>query len=305
MPNLRANGIDIEYETFGRDSDDPLLLIMGLGSQMILWPEELCEKLAAAGHYVIRYDNRDVGLSTKLDAAGAPDIMQMIMDAMMGKELTAPYTLDDMADDAVGLLQGLAIEAAHIVGASMGGMIAQTVAYRHPAAVKTLVSIMSTTGDRSVPPAKPEALAILTEPMPLDRQAVIERALRVWKVIGSPAYPFDEQMVREKAELAFERGVCREGQMRQLAAILAHGSRREKLRSVSVPTLVIHGADDPLVPVEGGHDTAAHIPGAELLIIPGMGHDLPRQLWDQIAAAICALTAKARRVEAAAESSAA
>lgn len=301
MPNIRANGIDIEYETFGRASDDPLLLIMGLGSQMILWPEELCQQLADHGHYVIRFDNRDIGLSTHLHDAGVPNILQMFVDAMMGQPLTAPYTLDDMADDAVGLLRALDIERAHIVGASMGGMIAQTIAFRHPEVVKTLVSIMSTTGDRSLPQAKPEALAILTEPPVFEREAVIERGLRVWRTIGSPGYPFDEAMVREKAGLSFDRGFHPEGQVRQLAAILAHGSRRERLAGVQVPTLVIHGDADPLVPVEGGHDTAAHISGAELLIIEGMGHDLPRAVWPRIVGAVTALTGAARRLEAAAE----
>jgi pimeloyl-ACP methyl ester carboxylesterase len=269
-------------------------MIMGLGSQMILWPEEFLQALVERGHYVIRFDNRDVGRSTHFDAAGVPNIIEMFMDGMAGKPLTSAYSIDDMADDAVALLDALGIRQANILGASMGGMIAQTVAYRYPQRTKTLTSMMSTTGDRSLPPAKPELLTILTEAQGTSREEVIERAFRVWRAIGSPGFPFDEAMVRQKATLSYERGHNPAGQARQLAAILAHGSRRERLQTLRVPTLVIHGDADPLIPVEGGHDTAAHIAGAQLLIIEGMGHDLPRAVWPRLIDAITAHTGVAQ-----------
>ncbi|MBY0275736.1 alpha/beta fold hydrolase [Candidatus Binatia bacterium] len=293
MPRAHANGIELEYDTFGRPDAEPLLLVMGLGAQMVVWEEEFCELLAARGHFVIRFDNRDIGLSTKLASHGMPNLLQMMLDAQAGLPLAAPYTLDDMADDTAGLLDALGIARAHVCGASMGGMIAQTLAIRHPARVKSLVSIMSTTGAPDLPGPRPEAATVLLTPVPADRDAAIERVVTVFRTIGSPGFPFDEHGLRARAALQYDRSHHPEGQMRQLAAILAHGSRREKLRELRVPALVIHGADDPLVPVEGGHDTAAAIPGAELLIIDGMGHDNPRDAWPRVVDAIAALTARA------------
>jgi pimeloyl-ACP methyl ester carboxylesterase len=293
MPTASSNGIEIEYDTFGNPDAEPLLLIMGLGAQMVLWEEDFCTLLADRGHFVIRFDNRDIGLSTKLAAHGAPNVLQMFLDAQAGNSVTAPYTLDDMADDAAGLLDALGIPRAHVCGASMGGMIAQTLAIRHPSRVKSLVSIMSTTGASDLPPPRPEAATVLLTPVPADRDGAIERGVMVFRTIGSPGFPFDEDGVRARAALQYDRCHHPEGQMRQLAAILAHGSRREKLRDLSVPTLVVHGADDPLVPVEGGRDTAAAIPGAELLIIDGMGHDNPREAWPRVVDSICALTSRA------------
>lgn len=293
MPNVKANGIQIEYDTFGKSSDEPLLLIMGLGSQMVLWHEDFCQMLADSGHYVIRFDNRDVGLSTKFEALGIPDVMRMMGNLMERKPVEAPYSIDDMADDAVGLLDALGIDRAHVCGASMGGMIAQTVAFRHPPRVKSLTSIMSTTGDPSLPPSKPEALALLVTPPPADRDGLIERSVTVWRTIGSPGFPFDEEFIRARSAMVYDRCFYPQGQVRQLAAILAHGSRRERLRSIRVPTLVIHGADDPLVPVEAGKDTAAHIEGAELMLVEGMGHDNPRQVWPRAVEAISKLTRRA------------
>jgi pimeloyl-ACP methyl ester carboxylesterase len=293
MPTARANGIELEYDTFGRPDAEPLLLVMGLGAQMVLWEEDFCELLAERGHFVIRFDNRDIGLSTKFASHGVPDVLQMMMDGMAGKPLSAPYTLDDMADDAAGLLDALDIGRAHVCGASMGGMIAQTLAIRHPARVKSLTSIMSTTGAPDLPGPRPEAAAVLVTPIPTDRDGAIERGVTVFRTIGSPGFPFDEEGTRRRAALQYDRCHHPEGQARQLAAILAHGSRRERLRDVRVPALVIHGADDPLVPVEGGHDTAASIPNAELLIIEGMGHDNPRDAWPRVIDSICALTSRA------------
>jgi len=286
MPRARSNGIELEYETFGRAGDPPLLLVMGLGAQMILWHEEFCAALARRGFHVIRYDNRDVGRSTWLADAGVPDVPAALAAAGAGRPVDAPYRLGDMAADAAGLLDVLGVEAAHVVGASMGGMIAQSLAIEHPRRLRTLTSIMSTTGHPDLPPARPEAMAILLTPMPTERAAHVERSVRASRTIGSPAYPSEEGELRALAERGFDRGLNPPGVARQLVAILASGSRRAALGAVGAPTLVIHGADDPLVPVEAGRDTAASVPGAELLEIAGMGHDLPRALWPTVVDAI-------------------
>lgn len=286
MPRAKANGIELEYQTFGREGDPPLLLVMGLGAQMILWHEEFCAALADRGFQVVRYDNRDVGCSTWLDDAGVPDVGDALAALAAGRAIDAPYRLSEMAADAAGLLDALELDAAHVVGASMGGMIAQTLAIEQPGRVRTLTSIMSTTGARDLPPARPEAMALLMTPMPSERAALIERQVQASRAIGSPAYPSDEAELRALAERTIERGVNPPGFARQLVAILASGSRRDALSAVRAPTLVIHGEDDPLVPVEGGRDTAAAVPGATLLEVPGMGHDLPRALWPTMVDAI-------------------
>lgn len=288
-----ANDIRIEYDTFGHPSSPALLMIMGLGTQMIGWEDTFCEMLANAGHYVIRFDNRDVGLSAKFEHSGIPDVMKAMTAAMEGQSIVSPYSLDDMADDAVGLLDALDIEKAHICGASMGGMIAQTVAFRHPDRVLSLISIMSTTGDLMLPPAEPDAMTAITTPAPTERAAYVDNAVHVWKVIGSPGFPFDEQRIRENAARAYDRGFYPQGYARQMVAIMAHGNRTERLKGVRAPTLVIHGSADPLVPVEGGKATADAIDGAELLIIDGMGHDFPEGAWPQLVDAIAAHTGKA------------
>src|SRR5438445_13893970 len=227
MPIARTDGIEIAYEAFGPPDGRPLLLIMGLAAQMILWDDEFCAALAAGGHRVIRFDNRDAGLSTKLDAAGMPDAGAAMQAAVLGERIAAPYLLRDLAADAAGLLDALGIPAAHVVGASMGGMIAQTMAITHPASVLSLTSIMSTTGDRSLPPARPEAAAVLLLPAPTDRAGNIERAVHVFRTIGSPGFPFDEARVRELAARSFDRCFHPAGAARQLVAILASGSRKE------------------------------------------------------------------------------
>jgi pimeloyl-ACP methyl ester carboxylesterase len=293
MPRASSNGIEIEYEVFGPSDAPPLLLVMGLGSQMIFWDEEFCEGLAARGHRVIRFDNRDVGRSTKLEAAGVPNVLAAMAAVGSGARVAAPYTLDDMADDAAGLLDALEVDAAHVVGASMGGMIAQTLAIRHPKRVRTLTSIMSTTGRPGLPGPTPAALGVLLAPPVAGREPNVERGVATWRVIGSPGFPFDEPRIRERAGRAFDRGFHPEGVARQLAAILASGSRRERLAGVRAPTLVIHGQADPLVPVACGVDTADAVPGAELLLVEGMGHDLPRGAWPTILDAIGKLTARA------------
>lgn len=293
MPRARANGIELEYESFGRAGDPPLLLVMGLGAQMILWHDEFCGALAERGFHVTRFDNRDVGRSTWLDAAGMPDVLGALAAAGAGQPIDAPYRLSDMAGDAVALLDTLGAGSAHVVGASMGGMIAQTLAIEHPARVRTLTSIMSTTGHPGLPPARPEAMALLMTPMPAERAAQIERSVEASRVIGSPAYPSDPAELRALAERAYDRGVNPPGFARQLVAILASGSRRAALAGVRAPTLVIHGDADTLVPVEAGRDTAAAVPGARLLELAGMGHDLPRALWPAVVDAIVEHAGKA------------
>jgi len=248
---------------------------MGLGEQMIAWDEDFCTRLATRGYWVIRFDNRDVGLSTRLDETGVPDILALMQAQARGEAIEAPYTLRDMADDAVGLLDALAVESAHVVGISMGGMIAQEMAIHHPKRIRTLTSIMSSTGNPELPPPKPEALPVLVTPFPTDREGYLAYSIEMWRVLSGPRFPVDEDCIRERAGRFFDRGLSLAGTARQLAAILASGSRKEALQSVTVTTLVIHGNADPLVPVECGIDTAHSIPGAELLVIEGMGHDLP------------------------------
>jgi pimeloyl-ACP methyl ester carboxylesterase len=293
MPSVKANGIQIEYDTFGKSSSAPLLLIMGLGSQMILWDEEFCERVAAKGHFVVRFDNRDVGLSTKLHKAGIPNVMKAMTALMQGERIESPYSIDDMAEDSVGLLDALGIDKAHICGASMGGMIAQTIAMRHPARVASLTSIMSSTGAPTLPRAKPEVMMLLLTPPPQEREACIEHGLKLWRTISGPGFHFDEQWIRTRVARSYDRCFYPQGAVRQLMAILAHGDRTPALKSVAAPTLVIHGGADPLVPVECGRATAEAVPGASLLIIEGMGHSLPVDVWPQIIEALAEHTRKA------------
>jgi len=293
MPHVTANGIQIEYETFGDRSSPALLFIAGNGAQTIFWDAEFCELLVKNGCFVIRFDNRDAGLSTKFEAAGIPDFMAAVKAAMAGKPVDSAYALNDMADDAVGLLDALGIEKAHICGASMGGMIAQVVACRHPKRVLSLTSIMSTTGNPELPQAKPETIAAVLAPAPADRQGYVEHNLNVWRKIWSPGFPFEAERARTFIEKSYDRSYYPQGAIRQNIAIIACGDRRESLSSVKAPTLVIHGADDPLIPVAGGKDTARAIPGAKLLIIDGMGHDMPKGVWSKIADAIASHAAQA------------
>ena len=295
MASIQANGIAIEYDTFGVSNRPVVLLIMGLGAQMTLWPIEFCEALVDRGFHVIRYDNRDIGLSSKFDQAGIPDMAAMMMAVMTGKKPDAAYSLHDMATDAIGLLDALGIDQAHVVGASMGGMIAQVVAATYPSRVRSLTSIMSTTGNPAVPPAQPEAMAVLTNrPTTTDTDSLVAFMVNAARVIGSPAYPSNEDRLITRVRSDLARSYSPTGYMRQMAAIIASGDRRAQLASITAPTLVIHGDADPLVSVEGGRDTAANITGAELKIIPGMGHDLPLPLVDTIADAIAGI---ALRVE--------
>jgi pimeloyl-ACP methyl ester carboxylesterase len=274
----KANGIEIAYETFGDPADPPLLLVMGLAAQMILWDEELCRMFVERGFHVIRFDNRDVGHSSHVKGGPKPRVLR----AMAGITRNPHYTLEDMADDAFGLLDHLRIEAAHVVGASMGGMIAQTMAIQRPERVLSLASIMSTTGNRRAGLPRLRAFGLLLRRAPRDRDAYVEYVVRVFKVIGSPGFDRDEDWLRELAGKEYDRGVDRGGPARQLVAIQASGDRTEALAGVRVPTVVIHGLEDPLIPPRAGRATGRAIPGAELVEIEGMGHDLPRELWPRI-----------------------
>lgn len=288
MPQVHANGIRLEYESFGRDTDPVALLIMGLGAQLTRWPVPLCEKLAARGFRVIRFDNRDIGLSTRFDGAAVPDLRMVVAARMTGLPVKLPYTLHDMAADTIGLLDALRIQQAHLVGASMGGMIAQIVAADYPQRVLSLTSIMSTSGNPALPPPTPAAAAILMTraPNPANRDAYVAHGLNALRTTGSPGYPFDEAAARERILNEAARSYNPAGFARQIAAVTVSGDRREKIRRISAPTVVVHGADDPLVPPAAGRDTAENIPNAELRLIPGMGHDLPPPLYDTIIDAI-------------------
>ncbi|WGM37446.1 alpha/beta hydrolase [Caulobacter sp. NIBR1757] len=294
MPQLSANGITIEYDE--RGSGDPLLLIMGLGAQMTRWPEGFCDQLAARGFRVIRFDNRDIGLSSKMDEAGLPDMAAVFTAFASGQPAPVAYTLQEMSEDAVGVLDALGIEKAHIVGASMGGMIAQLVAADFPGHTLSLTSIMSTTGNRDLPTGTPEAMAALSTPAPSphdDMEGFLAAGLKTAHIVGSPGH-VDEAALRERMAADVQRSYYPAGFMRQYAAVLASPDRRPKLKGVKAPTVVIHGDADTLVNVAGAHDTAENIPGAELLIIPGMGHDVPPVFWGQIVEAIEAVASKAK-----------
>ncbi|NTV13304.1 MAG: alpha/beta hydrolase [Desulfobulbaceae bacterium] len=278
MPNVTVNGIQLEYDTFGDRSSPALLLIMGGGSQMIYWEVEFCELLAKKGRFVIRFDNRDIGLSTKFENAGIPDMLA----AMKGEPVSLAYTLEDMADDAVALLDALGLDKAHICGASVGGMIAQVISYRHPERVLSLTSIMSSTGNPELPQIKPEILAEVYKPVPDGREAYIEHNVNMWRKLWSPGFPFDEGRLRTLMAESYDRSYYPQGMARQSAAALVHGYRKSSIASIKTPTLVIHGDKDPFMSVEGGRETAQLIPGATLLIIDGMGHDMPKEVWPTI-----------------------
>ena len=287
MPKTQANGIELHYEEHGKSSDPAMLLIMGFGAQLTLWPEELVDALVAEGFRVIRYDNRDVGLSQKFDGVKTPGLVKMTLLSKIGLTPRVPYTLEDMAKDGIGLLDALGIGRAHIVGASMGGMIAQHVAAKFPERCLSFTQIFSTTGDPKLPAAKKEALqALVTRPKSDAEEALVEHGIMLARTIGSPAYPSAEDRLRERTLVSVRRSFYPQGPTRHLSAIVADGDRSAMLRDISVPTLVLHGEDDPLVPCEGGRATAACIPHAKLKTIPGWGHDLPLELVDRLASDI-------------------
>ena len=288
MPRATVGRVELEYDTVGDPSATPLLLVMGLSYQMIEWDDALCELVAGRGFWVIRYDNRDCGLSTKLDELGAPDLL-----GLLGGASTAPYSLDDMADDAVGLLDALGVERAHIVGASMGGMIAQLVAINHPDRVLSLTSIMSTVGGPNVVQAEGDVLAALLEPPGETRDERVARSLAMRRLINGAGVPFDEETALRKAERAVDRNYTPEGAARQLAAILVAPDRAPALSRLRMPTLVIHGEQDPLVPADNGRQTAAALPDPEAMFIEGMGHSLPQRLWPEVVDAVVRVAGRA------------
>ncbi|MDE0853222.1 MAG: alpha/beta fold hydrolase [Nevskia sp.] len=283
MPQAQANGIQIEYETFGAPTDPAILLIMGLGGQLVLWPQALCEDLARGGFYVIRYDNRDVGLSSKIDSAGKPDLKRASLRYLLRLPIQAGYGLEDMAADALGLLDALGIRQAHVIGLSMGGMIGQILAARHAERLLSFTAIMTTSGNPRLPqPSLGLRLRLTRRPKRVDREALIQHSVNTWKLIGSPGYRTDDATLRAMVERDHQRCLYPRGMARQTLAIMAAKSRLPLLRQIRVPTLVIHGEADPLVPVAAGRELAKHIPGARLATIPGMGHDLPAPLLPHI-----------------------
>ena len=284
----RANGIELCWDSFGDAHAPPIVLIMGLAAQMTAWDDEFCTQLAARGHRVIRFDNRDIGLSTRFDAAGVPDVQAALQRAMQGLPSQSPYRLEDMALDVVGLMDALDIARAHVVGASMGGAIGQTLAINHPARLHSLTSIMSTTGAPGLPAPAPAALAVLFRPPPTSLDDYIDGYAKTWKVLRAGNWPLDEARDEQRARQNWARGLNPPGVARQMAAIFASGSRKAALGAVRVPTLVIHGDADPLVPLACGKDTAASIPGAKLMVVPSMGHALPISLWPRLIDAIAA-----------------
>ena len=278
VQNATCGKVDLAYETFGSPDDPTLVLVMGLATQMIAWHDDFCAQLADQGFHVVRFDNRDIGLSTHLDDAGTPDLSPLFT----GQPITdAPYTLADMADDTVRLFDALDVDRVHLVGTSMGGMIAQEVALRHPERLFSLTSIMSTTSPLVGSPT-PDATAALFAPPPTTEEEAGARTVTVYRVIGSPGYPLDEAGLTARGVESFRRANDPAGVARQLAAIHASGERTARLADVAVPTLVLHGEADPLVQPDGGRATAAAVPGARLVTYPGMGHDLPRALWPEL-----------------------
>lgn len=276
-------GIELCYQTFGSPDDEPLLLVMGLGGPMTWWDADLCERLARAGFFVVRYDNRDTGRSTKVRARVR---RSQLLRAFATGRARAPYTLEDMAADGLGLLDHLGIGSAHVAGVSMGGMIAQTMAVAAPSRVLSLTSIMSTTGRRTVGWQSPTLLPMLVAPRRPGREAYVQSSAAMWKVIGSPGYPSDADVRRRRAEETFDRGFDASGVMRQMLAVVSQPNRTVRLRSLGIPATVIHGLADKMVHVSGGRATASAVPGTELLLIDGMGHDMPAQLFDTFVDAI-------------------
>ena len=281
--------LEICYETFGSPDDPALLLVMGLGTQMIGWPDDFCRNLAGRGFHVIRYDNRDIGRSTHFSQYRPPTIKQLLLR----DKSAARYSLADMADDGIGLLDQLGIERAHVAGASMGGMIAQTMAARHPDRVLSLASIMSNTGHRWKGTPGVRVYPMFMRRPADNREGAIESTVSTFRLIGSPGFPFEEEELRRIAQLSYERGYNPAGTARQLAAILAAGDRKEELRRITAPTVVIHGTRDLMVRPSGGRETAKAIPAARLVEIEGMGHDLPPGAWDRIIDAIVSNTQRA------------
>jgi pimeloyl-ACP methyl ester carboxylesterase len=291
VQHTAVGDIEIAYNTLGKPTDPPVLLISGLGGQLIAWDDAFCQELVDRGMFVIRFDNRDVGLSSHL----ARGLLPHATATTAGAAQSAPYTLADMAADAAGVIDNLGLDSAHVVGISLGGMIAQILAIGHPERVRSLTSIMSTTGNDRVGQPTEAARALLLLPPVSTREDAMDRAVRVNRTLGSPAYRIDETELRDRAAWAFDRAFDPQGVVRQLVAAIATPDRTEDLRRLDLPTLVIHGAEDQLIAVSGGQATAEAIPGAELVVIDGMGHDLPRPLWPTVAERIAGLVDRAEQ----------
>lgn len=288
---LHVNGIDLAYETFGDAGDAPMVLIMGLGTQMIAWPDPLCVDLARRGYHVVRFDNRDVGLSTHLRDARAPSLGDTVL-----RRADPPYTISDLADDTVALMDALGMPSAHVVGASMGGFIAQTVALDHPSRVRSLTLIMTSTGSRRVGNPKPHVFGRLAKRRHVaDRKTALATAVETFRIIGSPGYAFDEEYLLDVAGRSYDRAHDPGGYMRQLSAVMAQRDRTRDLRGLDVPALVMHGLDDPLVAYSGGVALAKALRGSRFVGFEGMGHDLPRELWPDFADNITSVAARADR----------
>jgi len=283
VARVKANGIEIEYEATGDKTDPALLLVMGLGAQLTIWPDALFQGLAKRGFYVIRFDNRDVGLSTDFGKWGPANIPAALQAAMKGEKVNAPYHLNDMAADAIGLLDALGIDRAHMVGASMGSMIVQIIAAKYPQRTCSMVSIYSSSGRPGLPPGKPEALAMLgSVPENDTREARVLHGMKLRRTIGSPGFPTPEAELRAFVEMNVDRRYYPEGVGRQYVSVMASGDRVDLLKTIKAPTLVLHGEEDPLLPVECGRDVAKLVPGAEIETIAGWGHDFPPQLVPRI-----------------------
>lgn len=292
MARIRTNGVEIEVDE--RGSGEPVLLVMGLGAQLVFWDERFCDSLADRGFRVVRFDNRDCGLSTRLVESGVPDVRALMLRWLLGLPVPAPYTLRDLAADALGVLDGLGLGAAHVVGVSMGGMIAQTLAIEHPERLLSMTSIMSGPGDRWTSVGRPQGVSALFRRPARSREEAARRTVEIFRGIGSTGFDIDEERLAAVGALSFDRCPHGDGVARQMAAVLASGSRRVALRSVSVPSLVIHGGADPLLPPAAGRATAAAIPGARFIEIPGMGHDMPRGAWGIILDAIAEVASRSR-----------
>lgn len=291
MPEAEVNDITIAYETIGSENDRPLLLIAGLISQMVTWPDEFCRRLVETGHFVIRFDNRDCGLSSKIDSGGVPDVEALMADAQAGKPVEAPYSLSDMAADAVGLLAKLGLDSVHVCGLSMGAMIAQLMAIEYPDRVASLISMMSTTGRPGLPGPTPEAMQAMLSMPPIERSAYVRYLTGVYRAFAGGSHAFDAKLSDAVAGQAYDRSFYLMGFARQMAAIMASGNREEKLAQVTAPTLVIHGTSDSLIPLDHGRATADAIPGAELVLVEQLGHGLCfPALWDEIISAIASHT---------------
>lgn len=291
---IEANGIELCSDSFGDPSNPPVLMIMGLAAQLVHWDDELCKQLASQGYWVIRFDNRDIGKSTKLSKLKPPGITALLAHQWFGKRFDAPYKLNDMAFDAFGLMDALDIKRAHLVGASMGGMIAQSMAILHPERVMSLTSIMSTTGARSLPRAKASVSMKMLKPVPKDEDKYVQQVLNMWRLLHGDHYPFEQGKTENLLRRARQRSFYPKGVRRQLCAIIASGDRTKHLRKLDVPSLVIHGDMDPLVPHACGLATADAIPGAKMTTLPGMGHTLPKQIWGRMIEEITGLAKAAK-----------